>query len=55
MPRDKLDYLMNAAECLRLARTMKTPEQKDALLHMAATWEKLARKIVTQSDERKAS
>jgi hypothetical protein len=36
------DYLQNAEECRRLARMLNMPEHRETLLHMAATWEKLA-------------
>ena len=36
------DYLQNAQECRRLARTLNVPAHRETLLHMAATWEKLA-------------
>jgi len=37
------EYLANADECLRLAKTIPTEEQRDALVRMAETWLRLAR------------
>lgn len=42
--RTKAEYLRNASECRRLARKMTKKEQQEKLLHMAETWEKIARK-----------
>jgi len=50
MLRSRAEYLKNAEQCRRLARTLKTQEQQDALFHMAATWEKLARKSEDADD-----
>jgi len=36
------DCLQNAQECRRLARLLNSPGHRETLLHMAATWEKLA-------------
>lgn len=42
MSRKAADYMQNAGECRRLARVLNMPEHREALLEMAATWEKLA-------------
>ena len=36
------DYRHNAEECRALAARMKTSEQREQLLKIAATWERLA-------------
>jgi hypothetical protein len=36
------DYRQNAAECLRLARSARSVEQKNILAEMAQTWQELA-------------
>jgi len=36
------EYRQHAVECRELARRMKPGEQRDQLLEMAITWEKLA-------------
>jgi hypothetical protein len=42
MARTAANYIKNAEECRRLARMLNMPEHREALLEMAATWEKLA-------------
>ena len=37
------DYRQNAAECLRLALSARSVEQKNILVEMAKTWEGLAK------------
>jgi hypothetical protein len=37
------DYRQQAEECRQLASRARTPEERDMILHMAATWEELAR------------
>ena len=37
------DYRQHAEECRQLASQARTPEERDLILNMAATWEKLAR------------
>jgi hypothetical protein len=41
MTRRSADYMQNAEECRRLARVIVIPEDRDALLNMAAAWENL--------------
>jgi hypothetical protein len=36
------EYRQHAADCRRLAATAKTDAERDALVHMASVWEKLA-------------
>jgi hypothetical protein len=36
------EYREHAEECRTLARRSKTPEDRDMLLNMAATWDSLA-------------
>ena len=43
MARTTAEYLANAEECLRLAKEVRSEAQRDTLLRMAATWEKLAK------------
>jgi hypothetical protein len=42
--RTEAEYLQNADECRRLARTVPNVEQQEKLLQMAETWERIARK-----------
>lgn len=44
MAKTVAEYLANADECVKLAKFVQTKEQRDALLRMAATWQKLATK-----------
>lgn len=37
------DYRKRAEECLEIAQTARTPEQRIMLLHIAETWMNLAR------------
>ena len=37
------DYRKRAEECVQLAQTVRTPEQRTMLLHIAETWLRLAR------------
>ncbi|MCB8820221.1 hypothetical protein [Microvirga rosea] len=37
------EYRQHAAECRKLAETMPTGDQREQLLAMAETWDKLAR------------
>ena len=37
------DYRKRAEECLEIAQTARTPEQRTMLLHIAETWMNLAR------------
>ena len=37
------DYRQHAEECRQLASRARTPEERDMILSMAATWEELAR------------
>jgi hypothetical protein len=37
------DYRKRAKECLEIAQTARTPEQRTMLLHIAETWMNLAR------------
>ena len=37
------DYREHAEECRQLASRARTPEERDMILSMAATWEELAR------------
>lgn len=36
------DYRKRAEECVTLAQTVRTPEQRTMLLHIAETWLRLA-------------
>ncbi len=36
------DYRKRAEECVQLAQTVRTPEQRTMLLHIAETWLRLA-------------
>jgi hypothetical protein len=36
------DYRKRAEECLEIAQTARTPEQRTMLLHIAETWMNLA-------------
>jgi len=36
------EYRQHAKECRGLAKTMKSPQHREILLDMAATWERLA-------------
>ena len=36
------DYRKRAEECVELAQTVRTPEQRTMLLHIAETWLRLA-------------
>jgi hypothetical protein len=36
------DYRNRAEECVKLAQTVRTPEQRTMLLHIAETWLRLA-------------
>ena len=36
------DYQKRAEECVQLAQTVRTPEQRTMLLHIAETWLRLA-------------
>jgi hypothetical protein len=36
------DYRKRAEECVELAQTARTPEQRTMLLHIAETWLRLA-------------
>lgn len=44
MAKTVAEYLANADECMKLAKTVQKQEHKDALLRMAATWERLAKR-----------
>ena len=47
------DYRQHANECRQLASRARTPEERDMILNMAATWEELARsreKMVKAAD-----
>ena len=37
------DYRQHADECRQLASRARTPEERDMILNMAATWEVLAK------------
>ena len=37
------DYRNRAEECVKLAQTVRTPEQRTMLLHIADTWLRLAK------------
>ena len=47
------DYRQNAAECLRLARSARSVEQKNILTEMAQTWAILAEQadLLEQRDQ----
>ena len=47
------DYRKRAEECVQLAQTVRTPEQRTMLLHIAETWLRLARGADPQFDERR--
>ena len=36
------DYRKRAEECVQLAQTVRTPQQRTMLLHIAETWLRLA-------------
>ena len=36
------DYRKRAQECVELAQTVRTPQQRTMLLHIAETWVRLA-------------
>ena len=36
------EYQLHASECRLLAARSRSPEEREMLLHMAATWESLA-------------
>ena len=40
--KDASDYRLHAEECRALAARMNTSEQREQLLNIAATWERLA-------------
>jgi hypothetical protein len=48
--RKTADYLKHAEECRLLARTAAKGEQRDQLLIMAQTWERLAQERAPMSD-----
>jgi hypothetical protein len=39
------DYRKRAEECVEIARTARTPAQRTMLMHIADTWERLARDV----------
>jgi hypothetical protein len=39
---DASDYRKRAEECVQLAQTVRTPQQRTMLLHIAETWLRLA-------------
>jgi hypothetical protein len=41
--RTAAEYRTNAEACRKLAMLLTSPEQKKTLLHMAETWDKLAK------------
>ena len=41
-PSKDADYRKRAEECVELAQTVRTPEQRTMLLHIAETWLRLA-------------
>jgi hypothetical protein len=43
------DYRKRAEECIEIARTARTPSQRTMLLHIADTWERLARDVEGQT------
>jgi hypothetical protein len=40
--RQTTDYRKRAEECVELAQSVRTPEQRTMLLHIAETWLRLA-------------
>lgn len=46
------DYRKRAEECLEIAQTARTPEQRTMLLHIAETWMNLARDAEGNSSAR---
>ena len=46
------DYRKRAEECLEIAQTARTPEQRTMLLHIAETWMNLARDAESHSTAR---
>ena len=48
------DYRKRAEECLEIAQTARTPEQRTMLLHIAETWMNLARDAESNSSVRTA-
>lgn len=45
--RDAADCRKRAEECVELAQTARTPQQRTMLLHIAETWLRLAEREMT--------
>ena len=43
------DYRRYAAECLRIARIISSPAEKNTMLQMAETWRRLASQIESRA------
>ena len=46
------DFRLRAEECVRLAQTVRTPEERTMLLHIAETWLRLADQTLRDGEAR---
>jgi len=52
---EERDFRMRARECVELAQTVRTPQQRTMLLHIADTWLRLADEVRQTSPEARPS